>query len=79
VIKDHTFRNVFVRRDMNGRIVFDQCESDGEHLTRPLTEQEKMDRQRCRSYPDEAFESFVGRKMWIRVEVWALEEETESK
>lgn len=50
-----------IRRDVFGRIVIDECESDSQHLTRPLKPTE-TERQLCRHLIEEAFQDLVGKK-----------------
>jgi hypothetical protein len=51
--------NVKVHRDVFGRVYFDECETDEQHLTKPA---EDGVRTHCRLYLDRVVEELVGKR-----------------
>lgn len=70
-LKDVIFLDVNVRRDNFGRIVLDECTSDGEHLRDDgkFDEFNESGRQQCRQLLEESFAAFVGKRGHLRVKI----------
>ncbi len=63
------YLNVHVRRDVFGRIVLDECESDSAHL-RFAEAPPGDDRPRCRQLLEELFADLVGRHGTLSVDIF---------